>query len=57
MAKRRRKFPGLPASTGSPAFEERVVLELLSGVKTRVEACREYGYGSQTLSKWKAHFL
>ena len=49
MAKRRRKF--------NPEFKVQVVLEVLSGVKTRAEACREYGIGSQLLSKWKAHFL
>ncbi len=49
MAKRRRKF--------DPEFKAQVVLEVLSGVKTRAEACREYGIGSQLLSKWKAHFL
>ena len=45
------------ARTGSPEFKLQVVLEVLSGVKTRAEACREYGIGSQLLSKWKAHFL
>lgn len=49
MAKRRRKF--------SPEFKAQVVLEVLSGVKMRAEVCREYGIGSQLLSKWKAHFL
>ena len=49
MAKRRRKFDA--------EFKAQVVLEVLSGVKTRAEACREYGIGSQLLSKWKAHFL
>ena len=49
MAKRRRKF--------NPEFKAQVVLEVLSGVKTRAEACREYGIGSQLLSKWKAQFL
>ena len=49
MAKRRRKFDA--------EFKAQVVLEVLSGVKTRAEAYREYGIGSQLLSKWKAHFL
>jgi transposase-like protein len=49
MAKRRRKF--------NPEFKAQVVLEVLSGVKTGAAACREYGIGSQLLSKWKAHFL
>lgn len=49
MGKRRRKFDA--------EFKIQVVLEVLSGVKTRAEACREYGIGSQLLSKWKTHFL
>ncbi len=49
MAKTRRKY--------SPEFKAQVVLEVLGGVKTGAEVCREYGIRSQLLSKWKAQFL
>ncbi|MGA9531763.1 MAG: transposase [Anaerolineales bacterium] len=49
MARQRRKF--------SPEFKAKVVLEVLTGVKTGGQACREYGIRSQLLSKWKAQFL
>lgn len=49
MAKRRRSF--------TPEFKAQVILEVLSGVKSGAEACREYGIRSQLLSKWKAQFL
>jgi transposase-like protein len=48
MAKRR-KF--------KPEFKAQVVLEVLTGTKTGAQVCREYGIGSQLLSKWKAQFL
>jgi transposase-like protein len=48
MAKRR-KF--------KPEFKAQVVLEVLTGAKTGAQVCREYGIGSQLLSKWKAQFL
>ena len=49
MAKHRRKY--------SAEFKAQVVLEILSGVKSGAEVCREYGIRSQLLSKWKAQFL
>jgi transposase-like protein len=50
MAKRgRRSF--------NSEFKAKVVLEVLTGVKSGGEACREYGIRSQLLSKWKAEFL
>lgn len=49
MARDRRKF--------SPEFKAKVVLEVLTGVKTGAQACRDYGIRSQLLSKWKARFL
>jgi transposase len=49
MAKRRRSF--------SPEFKAQVVLEVLTGLKSGAEVCREYGIRSQLLSKWKAQFL
>ena len=47
--RKRRKF--------SPEFKARVVIEVLTGVKTSAEVAREYGVKSQLLSKWKATFL
>jgi transposase-like protein len=38
-------------------FKSRVVLELLSGEKTVVEACREYELTAQMVNDWKAQFL
>jgi transposase-like protein len=49
MARPRRKY--------SPEFKAQVVLEVLSGMKSGGEVCREYGIRSQLLSKWKAQFL
>lgn len=49
MARKRRKF--------SPEFKAKVVLEVLTGVKSGGRACRDYGIRSQLLSKWKAQFL
>ncbi len=46
---RRRRF--------SPEFKVRVVLELVSGVKTQAEACREYSLSPQTISRWKTEFV
>jgi len=41
----------------TPDFKAQVVLEVLSGVKTAGEACRQYHLKPETLSKWKTHFL
>lgn len=41
----------------TPDFKAQVVLEVLSGVKTAGEACREYHLKPETLSKWKTRFL
>jgi transposase-like protein len=49
MAKSRRKY--------SSEFKAQVVLEVLSGMKSGAEVCREYSIRSQLLSKWKARFL
>jgi transposase-like protein len=48
MAKRR-KF--------SAEFKARVVLEMLSGVKSPAEICRQYDLTPPLLSVWKATFL
>jgi len=49
LMRKRRKF--------SPELKARVVIEVLTGVKTSAEVAREYGVKSQLLSKWKATFL
>jgi transposase len=38
-------------------FKAQVVLEVISGVKTFSEACREYQLSEQTLSRWKQEFV
>ncbi len=43
--------------TFSPEFKAQVVLEVLSGTKTQVEACREYQLKPELLSKLKAHLV
>jgi transposase len=43
--------------TFSAEFKAQVVLEVISGVKTFSEACRQYQLGDQTLSRWKEEFL
>lgn len=37
----------------TPEFKARVVLEVLSGIKSPAEACREYEIKSDLLSHWK----
>lgn len=48
MAKRR---------TFTPEFKTKVVLEVLSGVKTQAEVCREHQLKPQVVARWKAKFL
>ena len=38
-------------------FKTRVVLELISGVKTPSEVCRQHSLKPQVVSRWKAEFL
>ncbi len=47
--KKRRKF--------TPEFKAQVTLEVLMGVKTSGEACREYGLKPEVLSRWKAELV
>ena len=47
MAKRR---------TFTAEFKTRVVLEIISGVKSSAEICREYNLKPQLLSRWKAEY-
>jgi transposase-like protein len=46
---KRRKF--------TPEFKARVVIEVLTGVKTSAQVAREYGVSAPLLSNWKAAFL
>ncbi len=46
---KRRKF--------TPEFKAKVVLEVLTGVKSGAEACREYQLHPQVLGRWKTHLL
>jgi transposase-like protein len=48
MAKRR---------TFTAEFKTQVVLEVISGVKSSAEICREHNLKPQLLSRWKAEFL
>jgi transposase-like protein len=41
----------------SPGFKTQVVLQLISGEKTRAELCREHRISSQQLGNWKKKFL
>ena len=45
----RRKF--------TPQFKVKVVLELLSGVKTPAQVCRQYSIRDSLLYKWRREFL
>jgi transposase-like protein len=38
-------------------FKAEVVLEVLTGVKSNAEACRQYDLKPQVLSSWKSEFL
>ena len=49
MAKRRRSF--------SAEFKAQVVLELISGKKSLMEASREYNIKDTVLSRWKQEFV
>lgn len=49
MSRNRRSF--------TPEFKARIVLEVISGVKSAAEVCREHRIKPQLLSQWKSHFL
>ena len=46
---KRRKF--------TPDFKARVVLEELTGVKSKAEICREHRLKPQVFSRWRVEFL
>jgi transposase-like protein len=41
----------------TPEVNARVVLELIGGVKSLAEDCREYQLKPQRLARWKGEFL
>ena len=43
--------------TFTPEFKFQVVLELLSGAKTKAAVCREHQLASTVISAWKEQFL
>ncbi len=43
--------------TFTSEFKAQVMLEVVSGVKTFSEACRQYQLSEQTLSRWKQEFV
>ena len=43
--------------TFTPEFKIRLLLELISGEKTLMEASREYGIKDSVISRWKTEFL
>jgi lipopolysaccharide/colanic/teichoic acid biosynthesis glycosyltransferase len=45
------------AQNFSPELKAQVVLEVISGVKSAAEACREYGIKPYILARWQADFL
>jgi len=49
MSRNRRNF--------TPAFKAQVVLEVISGVRSVAEVCREYKIKPQLLNQWKSYLL
>src|SRR5919206_5158657 len=41
----------------TPQFKARVVLELLTKLRTPAQVCREYDLKEQVVARWKAEFL
>ena len=41
----------------TPEFKANVVLEILSGVKTTAEVCREHRLQPQVVNRWKSTFV
>ncbi|MCB0164901.1 MAG: sugar transferase [Anaerolineae bacterium] len=46
-----------PEPSFKPEFKAKVVIDVLSGVKSAMESCREYNLSPQLLAKWQADFL
>jgi transposase len=41
----------------TPQFKARVVLEILTKLRTMAQVCREYDLKEQVVTRWKAEFL
>lgn len=41
----------------TPQFKTRVVLEILTKLKSMAQVCREYDLKEQVVARWKAEFL
>ncbi len=41
----------------TPQFKARVVLEILTKLRTTAQVCREYDLKEQVVTRWKAEFL
>ncbi len=41
----------------TPQFKARVVLEILTKLRTTAQVCREYDVKEQVVTRWKAEFL
>jgi transposase-like protein len=41
----------------TPQFKTRVVLEVLTKLRTTAQVCREYDLKEQVVTRWKAEFL
>ncbi len=41
----------------TPQFKTRVVLEVLTKLKSMAQVCREYDLKEQVVARWKAEFL
>ena len=41
----------------TPQFKSRVVLEILTKLKSMAQVCREYDLKEQVVTRWKAEFL
>lgn len=50
-------MPRIKRRTFTPEFKAKAALEVLSGVKSTAEACREYGLKPEVLSRWKAELV
>jgi transposase len=41
----------------TPEFKARLVLDILTGVQSQAEACRQHGLGANLVALWKTAFL
>jgi transposase-like protein len=41
----------------TPELKARVVLELISGIQSLAEVCRQYNLKPQTVARWKAEWF